>query len=254
MHIICTIIMDQKSTIATSAGVATDTGAPDTTPDAIVWTDVTGAEPSSSHSDIQQITGVDAGETLTATNCEVSNDNQSTWHASVTMVAGQTYARATNTASASYSTAVNLTASVNGVGDVFTITTRAADITPDAFVFTDQTDVALSTVITSNAVTVAGVDAGQNVPLTITNGEYSINGGGWASAPTNVQFGDQIQVRHTSSASNSTSTDTTLDLNGVSDVFTSTTVAPEQSVSSDPGLLRQVINPIMRSIFRSVIR
>ncbi|MBT3042204.1 MAG: cadherin repeat domain-containing protein [Candidatus Thiodiazotropha sp. (ex Codakia orbicularis)] len=214
-----------ESDISTSAGVATDAGAADTTPDAITWTDVTGAEPSSSHSDIQQITGVDAGETLNATNCEVSNDNQASWHASVTMVAGQTYARVTNNASASYATAVDLTATVNGVGDVFTITTRAADITPDAFSFTDQTDVALTTVITSNTITVTGVDAGQNVPLTITNGEYSINGGGWASTPTNVQLGDTIQVRHTSSGSYSTDTDTTLDLNGVSDVFTTTTQA-----------------------------
>ncbi|MEW8042032.1 MAG: cadherin repeat domain-containing protein [Candidatus Thiodiazotropha endolucinida] len=104
-------------------------------------------------------------------------------------------------------------------------TDSGADITPDQFAFTDQTDVALSTVIISNTITVAGVDAGQNVPLTITNGEYSINGGGWASTPTNVQLGDAIQVRHTSSGNYLTDTDTTLDLNSVSDVFTTTTQA-----------------------------
>ncbi|MEW8105050.1 MAG: cadherin repeat domain-containing protein [Candidatus Thiodiazotropha endolucinida] len=104
-------------------------------------------------------------------------------------------------------------------------TDSGADITPDQFAFTDQTDVALSAVITSNTITVAGVDAGQNVPLTITNGEYSINGGGWASTPTNVQLGDTIQVRHTSSGSYTTVVNTTLDLNGVSDIFTSTTEA-----------------------------
>ncbi|MEW8064178.1 MAG: hypothetical protein AB2797_13765, partial [Candidatus Thiodiazotropha sp.] len=104
-------------------------------------------------------------------------------------------------------------------------TDSGTDITPDQFAFTDQTDVALSAVITSNTITVAGVDAGQNVPLTITNGEYSINGGGWASTPTNVQLGNTIQVRHTSSGSYTTAVNTTLDLNGVSDIFTSTTEA-----------------------------
>jgi hypothetical protein len=109
-------------------------------------------------------------------------------------------------------------------------TSAGVDITPDQFTFADQTDVVRSTVVTSNTITVTGVDAGEDVPLTITDGEYSINGGAWASTATNVQLNDEIQVRHTSSASYSTAVDTTLDLNGVSDVFTSTTeanVAPD---------------------------
>ncbi|MCG7904618.1 MAG: cadherin repeat domain-containing protein [Candidatus Thiodiazotropha weberae] len=114
-----------RSDIVTTAGVATDAAPADTTPDAIVWTDVTDASINTLYQDVQQVTGVDAGETLTAVGCEVSNDNQATWHASVTMVTGQTYARAQVTTGTSYSTPYDQVATVNGVGDVFTATTMA---------------------------------------------------------------------------------------------------------------------------------
>lgn len=100
------------------------------------------------------------------------------------------------------------------------------DTTPDAFSFTDQSGVPTSSTVTSAAITIAGIDAA--APVTITNGEYSIDGGAWTSAGGNVTNGQQIQVRHTSSASYETATNTVLDVGGVTDTFTSTTQA-------DPG-------------------
>ena len=101
--------------------------------------------------------------------------------------------------------------------------TGGVDLTPDAFTFTDQTDVARSTVLTSNSVTVTGIEAA--APISITNGEYSINGGDYTNAVGTVANNDTVTVRHTSSANYATITDTTLSIGGVSDTFSSTTLA-----------------------------
>ncbi len=95
------------------------------------------------------------------------------------------------------------------------------DSTPDAFSFADQTGVQTSSVITSAPVTISGIDTTSAV--SITGGEYSIDGGAWTSAGGSVTVGQQIRVRHTSSASYSTATNTALTVGGVSDTFTSTT-------------------------------
>jgi len=101
-----------------------------------------------------------------------------------------------------------------------------SDTTPDAFSFSDQSGVPTSSVITSSPITITGIDASATV--TVTDGERSIDEGAWTSSVGSVTVGQQIRVRHTSSASYETATNTLLDVGGVSDTFTSTTQA-------DPG-------------------
>ncbi|MDD2923633.1 IPTL-CTERM sorting domain-containing protein [Rhodoferax sp.] len=98
-----------------------------------------------------------------------------------------------------------------------------SDTTPVAFSFTDQTGVATSTVITSNAITVSGINA--PATITISGGEYKIGTGSWTNASATVSAGDSVTVRHTSSASFSSSVNTVLSIGGVTDTFTSTTMA-----------------------------
>jgi len=93
---------------------------------------------------------------------------------------------------------------------------------PNPFTFTDQTGVALSTVITSNPITVSGISVA--VHISITGGTYAINSGAYTSAGGTVNKGDTVTVRQTSSASYSTTTDATLTIGGVSDTFSVTTV------------------------------
>lgn len=96
------------------------------------------------------------------------------------------------------------------------------DTTPNAFSFTAQTGVALSTVITSNAISVTGINS--PAPISITGGAYSINGGTYTSTAGTVTNGQSVTVQHTSSAINNTVTTTTLTIGGVSASFTSTTL------------------------------
>jgi hypothetical protein len=114
----------------------------------------------------------------------------------------------------------------DSVGNTWSSTvtvTIAADVTPNAFTFTDVSSATPSTQYTSNTITVAGI-TGVAV-VSITGGTYSKNGGGYTSAAGTAVNGDTFAVRHTSSASASTATNTVLTIGGVSDTYTTTTAA-----------------------------
>ena len=95
--------------------------------------------------------------------------------------------------------------------------------TPDKFTFSDAVDVALNITITSSIVRITGLEAGVNVDVSITGGEYSINGGMYTTNPETVGNGDPVTVHHTSASTPDTTVNTTLAISGVSDIFSSTT-------------------------------
>lgn len=156
-----------------------------------------------------------------------------TWAVTVgALPAGLTLAGATGVISGTPTTAATSTftvtvtdASSATASQSLSITVAAAgvDTTPDPFSFTSQADVALSTLITSNTITVAGINSPSSI--SVSGGSYSINGGAFTSVAGTVTNGQTVAVQHTSSASNSTVTTTTLTIGGVSASFGSTTVA-----------------------------
>lgn len=135
-----------------------------------------------------------------------------------------------HTSSASNSTATNTVLDVGGITDTFTTTTVAAvDTTPAQFTFTDQAGVEPGSVGESNAITISDVDAGEDIPVTVTGGEYAVDAGAgfgaFTTTGTNVQLGYQIKVRNTASSEFETTANTTLDAGGTTDTFTRTTRA-----------------------------
>ena len=102
---------------------------------------------------------------------------------------------------------------------------------PDDFAFGDVTDVPLNILIESNTITVTGITALTSIAITI--GEYSVNGGGYTASGGVVANGDTIKVRHTTNTGFSSATDTTLTIGGVSDTFTSTTLAADTNQGVD---------------------
>lgn len=101
--------------------------------------------------------------------------------------------------------------------------TSDVDTIPDAFSFAVQTNVARSSEITSNAITVSGINTA--AAISVTGGSYSINGGAFTTTPGLVTNGASVRVRHTSSANYATAVNTTLTIGGVSAVFSSNTLA-----------------------------
>jgi hypothetical protein len=202
----------------------TSTTVSDTTPDQFTFTDQTNVSLNTViTSNSITVSGINAAASISVSGGTYSINGGAYTSASGTVTNGQTVS-VRHTSSASNSTATNTTLTIGGVSDVFTSTTVAAapDTTPDAFIFADQNDVALSSTVTSSAITVSGVNTATSI--SISNGTYSIDGGAYTSASGTVTNGQTVSVRHTSSASNSTATNTTLTIGGVSDVFTSTTV------------------------------
>lgn len=104
------------------------------------------------------------------------------------------------------------------------------DTQPDSFTFTALTGQAQDTEVTSNAVTVVGVDEGTPIPVTITNGTYSVstdNGqtwGGKTSSPTDVQLGYRVRVHQITGSGYNEENSTTLSIGGVERSFITTTV------------------------------
>jgi uncharacterized delta-60 repeat protein len=111
---------------------------------------------------------------------------------------------------------------------IFTVraTAEQADVTPNAFTFVDQTNLAVATEATSNTIQITGI-AGA-APLSVTGGDYSIgcdsNPYSFTRTPTHVTNGTLVCVRHTSGAQPATTVATTLTVGGVSDTFTTTTI------------------------------
>jgi hypothetical protein len=102
-------------------------------------------------------------------------------------------------------------------------TVDTTDMIPDPFTFTDQTGVALNTTVTSNTITVSGINAAASI--SITGGTYAVNGLPYTSASGKVSNGDTVTVQMTSSGSYSTLTNATLTIGGVSDIFSVSTQA-----------------------------
>ena len=123
-----------------------------------------------------------------------------------------------------------LTGSANVDVQVSTTEDRA----PDAFGFTDQTGVASGSAVTSNTITVSGINT--VAAISVTGGEYSVNGGAYTSAAGTVNNGDTVTVRHTHSAGESTRIDTVVTIGGVSATFSSVTASATNGGGGSIGL------------------
>ncbi len=100
----------------------------------------------------------------------------------------------------------------------------APDTIPDLFEFMDQANVPLGTLVTSNSITVTGINAA--TPVNVMGGTYDINGSGiWSSASGTVNEGDAVRVSQTSSLAYSTTTTAVLVIGGVPGSFNVTTIA-----------------------------
>lgn len=160
---------------------------------------------------------------VSGTGAEISI-NGGGWVTSGNITAGQTLGLRL-TASASFSTAVTATVDVGGVTDTWSVTTFAADTTPNAFTFTDVAGANPSTLSASSSVTISGINTA--TPVSATGGaQFRINGGSWVSSG-NITSGQTLEVRLTSSASFSTAVSTTVTVGTVTDSWSVTTRAAD---------------------------
>lgn len=179
---------------------------PDITPDPFSLTDQTDVAVSTLiESNTVTITGIDAPTSVSIAGAgspqfRIAGGG---WVTSGTIQNGQSL-EVRLTSDPSFNTMRSATVTVGTASDQWDVTTVFQDITPDAFAFTNQTDVALSTLITSNAITITGITGDVTVWVSGAGSpQIRINGGGWGTSGT-IQDGQSLEVRLTSNASFST--------------------------------------------------
>ncbi|ROQ18573.1 hypothetical protein EDC38_2801 [Marinimicrobium koreense] len=102
---------------------------------------------------------------------------------------------------------------------------QPADLEPAPFSFEPQFDVEPGATLTSNTVTVSGIDAA--TAISVTGGQYSIDGGAYTDADGEVDLDDEVRVQVTASGNFSTEASATLTIGGISGTFTVTTEAED---------------------------
>ena len=123
------------------------------------------------------------------------------------------------------------TLTIGSVSSSF-IVRSIVDATPDAFNLGAPVSVAPGAWALSGTVTVTGIDV--PVPISITGGEYRINGGAWQSAAANISVGQTVQVRALAPGVGGASTTATLSIGGVTGTFQATATATGPVTTPNP--------------------
>jgi hypothetical protein len=124
------------------------------------------------------------------------------------------------TTSGSNNTLASTTLTIDGKTGVFNATTYYVN----SFAFTPATGQPVSTTIISNTDTLSGV-SNSSLPIAVTGGQYSINGGGYTSSAGTINIGDTFTVQGTSSSAYNTATTVSLTIAYQTSTFSITTQA-----------------------------
>jgi hypothetical protein len=144
-----------------------------------------------------------------------------------------------------------------------TVGSGGGDTTPDAFRFAKRTGVGTRKIISSNTITIAGIDSVAPISFNGTAGGkgYSINGGAFVATPGHVVNGDTVRLHLTSSSAAETLTTMRLTIGDVSGRWTVTTgtidttpdqftlvdvigVAPSTVTTSEPITISGITAPV----------
>jgi hypothetical protein len=118
---------------------------------------------------------------------------------------------------------VTLTAlTIGSVGATFASTTQSgSDTTPDPFSFATRNPAVRDILLTSDPVIVAGLDA--PAAISVSGGEYSLDGGPFTAVPAQVHAGQRVVLRQRTSPDLETATDTVLTIGSSNGVFRTVT-------------------------------
>ncbi|MES9972536.1 MAG: delta-60 repeat domain-containing protein, partial [Candidatus Thiodiazotropha sp.] len=226
MHLFNSFLPKLFLVIAASAwlvacGSGSDEPTTDTTPDAFHFDDQSEITPNTViTSNRITVSGIEAAVAISVTDGEYAIDDSAFTSAAGSVSNGQTVTLR-HTSSSLYTSATTTYLNIGGVRGSFTSTTLSSDTSPDAFNFVDQTDVSPNTLITSNPITISGIDGA--AAISVTDGEYAIDDNPFTSAAGTVSNGQTIRLRHTSSTSFMTMKSTFISIGGISGSFVSTT-------------------------------
>ena len=208
------------------------TEAEDTTPDAFNFTDQTGVTLNTLvESDTITVSGINAPTPTALLNLNGGMGeyriNGGSWITTGDSVVNGDTVQLRVTSSTLYETTYNTQLDINGVSDIWAVTTQLSpDSIPDPFSFTPVTDADISTLYVSDAAVITGITLPS--AYTVVGGEISINGGAFTSVAGDIVNNDSVRLRGVSSGNNGELTSVLLTIGGVAGSFeiTTTTVDP----------------------------
>ncbi|MEJ2393880.1 MAG: hypothetical protein P8Z77_03720, partial [Candidatus Thiodiazotropha sp.] len=173
------------------------------------------------------ISGLDTSAAIDVTGGYYSIDDGPFTNAAGTIANGQQLQlQVFNTAEPTTSREVQVI--VGGEIITFTVTTETPDTRPDNFDFLDSNNAPLNTFITSNTLTIPGINT--DTPISIVDGEYAIDGGAFTALPGTVNGTQSIQLRVTSAGLPEAATTAVVTIGGVEDSFRVTTEVADVSI------------------------
>jgi len=228
----------------TSGSTSYTSPALDQSPTAFSFNDITGASLSTTYtSNTITVAGLDYGDsaTVSVSGGTYSKNGGGYTSSNGTAVNGDTFS-VRQTSSGSFSTTTNCTLTIGTENDTYSVTTLAADTTPDAYDFTNQTGLELSTLTYSNTVTITGLNTGASVSISGNSAQFSINGGAYTTSGT-IYNNQTLRLRMNSSSSYSTAVSTTVNVGGVTDGWSITTRAQVLASTPNAPTVTQTNNP-----------
>jgi hypothetical protein len=197
-----------------------------TSPTALTFAAVTGANPSTTEtSNSVTVAGLSPGITasFSVTGGSYSKNGQPYTTGSGTTVNGDTFVLQ-QTSSSSYATKTTAELQIGTTRGLYSVTTRAIDKTPTAFSFTPVTGARLLTTETSNTITVGGMDPTAVAAISISgSGMYSINGGAYTSSPGTISNGATVTLQVTTASTGQTKVEPELTIGTVRGFWSVTT-------------------------------
>jgi hypothetical protein len=195
----------------------------DATPNAFTLNDVTGvALGAQQTSNAIQVAGVNVPVAVTIANGLYSINGGAFQAQAGTARAGDSIT-VRHTSAATFDTSVTTTLQVGTYSETFVSTTAGPDTTPDAFNFTDRSPVGTGRLNFSAPVTITGINA--PTTISVAGGFYNVNNSGTRSEPSTINNGDRVTLLLMSAPTPNTATTMTVTIGGVSDTFSVTTGA-----------------------------
>ncbi len=236
--------VNQSTTVAVKIGGVTGSfkittiKTVDTTPNAFGFAPTTNATPGSVQTSAAIVVGgINADAPISVTGGTYSINGQAFTNAAGTVNNGDSV-RVQQTASSSLSTTTTAVLKIGTVSGSYAVTTGTADTTPDAFGFPAVVDAPLDSLQTSAPITVSGISAA--APVSVSGGQYSVNGQAFGDASSTVNNGDKLRLRQVSSSQFSTTTTAVLTIGGVAGSWELSTAAIDDS--PDPLLFEEQKN------------
>ena len=193
----------------------------DITPDALTFAAISDAALSTQvASAAQTIAGINDAAPISIDNGEYKINDGDFIATAGTVSAGDTVTVRLTT-SADFNAASVATLTVGDATAPFSVTTLLQDITPNALAFTAITNADLAAPVASNAVTVEGIN--DVAPISIENGQYSIDGGDFTAEAGTIEAGSSVVVQLLTSTDFNTASTATLTVGELASAFSATT-------------------------------